>query len=253
MPPLPDLLAPIPGALPAGPGLRYAPIMDRIREARREDDLYDQGDWQRARKTADWPLVIKLASEVLTGQSKDLQVAVWLTDALLRRDGFGGLRTGLDLLAELLDQYWDGLHPELEDGDAEARIALLEWVGAKLDVPARQVPLNREGHDILKYAESRAVGSRAEAEAHAEKSGDPSRLEAYDKAKSDGKMTADVFDLGVDATPKETYARLVADLEGCLAALQRLDQLGQSGSGRRLRATALCRPCWKKSCGSHDS
>lgn len=224
MPPLPDLLAPIPGALPAGPDLRYDPVMDQIKEARREDDPYGQGDWQRTRKTADWPLVIKLASEFLSNRSKDLQVAVWLTEALLRRDGFGGLRSGLGLLGGLLDQYWDGLHPEMEDGDPEARIGPLEWVGAKLDVPARQVPLNRQGHDILKYAESRSVGSMADAE----KSDDPTgRVEAYNKAKDAGKLTAEAFDQSVDATPKETYPRLVADLEACLDALQRLDQLGR--------------------------
>lgn len=223
MPPLPDLLAPIPGALPAGLDLRYDPVIDRIKEARREDDPYGQGDWQYTRKTADWPLVVKLASEVLINKSKDLQVAVWLTEALLRRDGFGGLRSGLGLLTGLLDQYWDGLHPELEDGDGEARIGPLEWVGAKLDVPARQVPLNRQGHDLLKYAESRSVGSRADAEA----SNDAGRIEAYDKAKEAGKVTAEAFDHGVDATPKETYPRLVADLEASLDALQRLDQLGR--------------------------
>jgi len=42
-----DLLAPIPGAKPSGENLRYAPVYDKIKEARREDDDAPQGEWQR--------------------------------------------------------------------------------------------------------------------------------------------------------------------------------------------------------------
>src|SRR5438309_1746451 len=120
--PLPDdLLNPIPGDNPAGENLRYAPIYDKIKEARREDDDAPQGEWRRERKLADWPLTIKLIVEALSKKSKDLQLAAWLTEALLRRDGIAGLRGGLGLLHGLIDNFWDTLYPELEDGDAELR------------------------------------------------------------------------------------------------------------------------------------
>ena len=60
-----DLLNPIPGDNPGGADLRYDALYDRIKEARREDDDAPQGEWVRARKTADWPLVIKLAGEAI--------------------------------------------------------------------------------------------------------------------------------------------------------------------------------------------
>ena len=44
-----DLLTPIPGANPSGPDLRYDPLYDRIKEARREEDDVPQGVWKRAR------------------------------------------------------------------------------------------------------------------------------------------------------------------------------------------------------------
>ena len=76
-----DLLNPIPGANPCGENLRYAPVYDKIKEARREDDDAPQGEWRIERKTADFPLVIKLTSDALANKSKDLQLAVWLTEA----------------------------------------------------------------------------------------------------------------------------------------------------------------------------
>ncbi|HEY9505633.1 MAG TPA: type VI secretion system protein TssA, partial [Gemmatimonadales bacterium] len=227
MPPLPDLLAPVSGPEPAGPDLRYDDVYDKLKQARREDVAVDQGPWQLPRKTADWPLVIKLAGDVLANRSKDLQVAVWLTEGLLRREGFGGLRSGLELLLGLLDRYWDGLHPLVEDGDAEARIALLAWLGERLDLPVRQVPLNPRGHDYFKYAESRATGYKDEVEAEP----DSGRRDAREKAIEAGKLTPEEFDKAVDEAPKDTYLRLVADLDGCLATLNRLDRLGEERFG----------------------
>ena len=82
-----DLLEPIPGDNPSGNNLRYDPITDKIKEARREDLDVPQGQWKTALKTADYPQVIKLGGEVLAS-AKDLQIAVWLVDAHVRREGF---------------------------------------------------------------------------------------------------------------------------------------------------------------------
>ena len=112
-----ELLNPIAGANPGGVELRYDPLFDKIKEARREDEDVPQGEWQTTRKTADWPLVISLAKDALTTKSKDLQIAAWLTEALTRREGFGGLRSGLDVVGGMLDQHWEHLYPEIEDGD----------------------------------------------------------------------------------------------------------------------------------------
>ncbi len=104
-----ELLTPIPGTNPGGAELRYDPLYDKIKEARREDEDIPQGDWQVTRKTADWPQVIKLTKDALTTKSKDLQLAVWLSEALLRREGFAGFRGAIDMLVGLLEQHWDHL------------------------------------------------------------------------------------------------------------------------------------------------
>jgi type VI secretion system protein ImpA len=220
-----DLLTPIPGADPAGADLRYDPVYDKIKEARTQDDDAPQGDWQRERKTADFALVIKLASEALAGRSKDLQLAAWLTEAQLRREGFAGLLEGLNLLRSLLDDFWDGLHPPIEDGDPELRAAPLAWVGYSLATVVRSVPLSRAGHDFFKYKESRAVGFEADAQ------GDQKLLQTRQAAIADGKLTGEEFDKGFEATPKIWYKSLSADVNGCLQSLEALDTLSRERFG----------------------
>jgi len=220
-----DLLQPIPGASPGGTSLRYDPVYDRIKEARREDDDIPQGDWTRARKSADWPVVIKLASEALATKSKDLQLAAWLTEASLRQEGLSGFRNGLGLLHGLLDRFWDQLHPALDDGDASLRVAPLEWVGLSLHTAIRSVPLNKSGHDSFRYRESRAVGYEADA------AGDDKKLAARQAAITDGKLAPEEFDKGLEATPKAWYKQLIAELAACQDALRTLEGVAQTRFG----------------------
>ena len=93
-----DLLTPIPGENPSGADIRYDNkllIYDKIKEARRQDDDLAQGEWEHERKTAQFPQVVKLAQETLAEKSKDLQLAAWLTEALLHTEGYSGLRQGI--------------------------------------------------------------------------------------------------------------------------------------------------------------
>src|SRR5215471_2801816 len=154
-----ELLKPIAGANPGGVDLRYDPVYDKVKEARREDDDAPQGEWTTTRKAAEWPTVIKLTKDALAGKSKDLQLAAWLTEALVRREGFAGLSSGLDLLSGLVEQYWEHLYPEIDDGDAEMRAAPLEWVGLKLEIPVRMVPLDRTGYTSFQHKEARLIPS----------------------------------------------------------------------------------------------
>src|SRR5260221_8924979 len=100
-----DLLNPIPGENPSGANLRYAPVYDKIKEARREEDDAPQGEWSHERKVADWKLVIKLSGDSLATKSKDVQLAAWLIEAMLRTEGFAGLLAGLKLLHGLIETF----------------------------------------------------------------------------------------------------------------------------------------------------
>jgi type VI secretion system protein ImpA len=232
-----ELLAPIPGTNPGGVELRYDPLYDKIKEARREDEDIPQGDWQTARKTADWPQVIKLTKDALTTKSKDLQLAVWLAEALLRREGFAGFRTALDSIVGLLEQHWDHLYPEIEDGDAEMRAGPLEWLGTKLELAIRRVPLNRAGHGLLQHQESRTVPTEADASA------DSSKAETRQALIAEGKTTPEDVERGFQATPKAWLKSLVAEIDGTIESIQNLDELSRERFGdvaptySRLRST----------------
>ena len=212
-----DLLNPISADKPAGDNLRYAPIYDKIKDARREDDDAPQGEWKHERKVADWPLTIKLVSEALATKTKDLQLAAWLAEAMLIREGVAGLREVLDLIRGYLESYWEGLYPELEDGDAEYRAAPLEWIGDRLEMPVKRVPLTRKGLNWLQYKESRAIGSEESADTDEKRQ---ARLDAI----ADGKIPQEQFDKDFDETPKKFYVGL---LESFDAAMESVAALGQ--------------------------
>ena len=220
-----ELLTPIPGTNPGGAELRYDPLYDKIKEARREDEDIPQGDWQVTRKTADWPQVIKLTKDALTTKSKDLQLAVWLSEALLRREGFAGFRGAIDMLVGLLEQHWDHLYPPIEDGDAEMRAGPLEWLGTKLELPVRRVALNRAGHGWLQYQEARTVPTEIDA------SGDQAKAETRQALVAEGKTTPEDLEKGFQSTPKAWFKTLVADIDGTLESLHNLDELSQERFG----------------------
>jgi type VI secretion system protein ImpA len=232
-----DLLSPIPGENPSGANLRYSPIYDKIKEAGFEDeDSAPQGAWQRERKKADFATVIKLAGDTLASETKDLQLAAWLAEACVRRDGFSALSDCLNLFLDLQESFWDTLYPSLEDGNPELRATPLEWFAARCDYLLRRLPLTLNKLDWLKYRESRTVGYEQDAGSNDEKR--RIRQEAIDE----GKITAEEFDESFDRTPKTYYEDLWATLDAALESVARLDKFCEQRYGadspnlNRLRA-----------------
>ncbi|MEO8595147.1 MAG: type VI secretion system protein TssA [Candidatus Solibacter sp.] len=218
--PLPsDLLNPISPEKPCGDDLLYSPIFDKIKEARREDDDVPQGDWARGRKTADWPLTIKLINEALSTKTKDLQLTAWLAEAMLRREGINGLREVLDFDRGLIETYWDTLYPELEDGDAEFRAGKLQWVGDKLELAVKGVSLTRSGLTWIRFKESRSVPTEEAAGESEDKQLQRAGLLA------EGKLAPEDFDRDFDATPKTFYVNLEALFDTCLESLAQLGEV----------------------------
>ncbi len=211
-----DLLNPIEGPNPSGANLRYDPVYDKIKEARREEDQPPPGMTERDRKVAENPLVIKLATESLTKRTKDLQLAAWLTEAMLKQKGFGGLKDGLALCFGFVDKFWDTVHPELEDGDAQSRGAPLGFVGTKLDLPLKLVPVvEKASFSLLDYQQSRDVGYEDQAKT------DEAKKKRAALVK-ENKLTPEAFDKAFEETPKKFYAQAEQDLDACLVTLTQL-------------------------------
>ncbi|ATB28914.1 type VI secretion system protein TssA [Melittangium boletus] len=139
---LEPLLRPISPETPSGGNLRYEPIYDQIREARREDDAsLPQGVWRTALKVANWERVAELCQQALSRETKDLQLAVWLTDAWLSQRGVPGLERGMALLTALVERFWDTLWPALDPEDPEARLSPVKWLDDRLPLTLARVPL----------------------------------------------------------------------------------------------------------------
>ena len=113
--------------------------------------------------------MIKLAQDTLATVSKDLQLAAWLTEALLVTEHYGGLCRGLTLCHSFLTEFWDTVYPVIEDGDRELRAKPLSWIGSVLDFPLRSVPLVNEGYSWFAYKDSRVVGYEDQAKTDKER------------------------------------------------------------------------------------
>lgn len=150
------LLQPISEEKPAGENQQYSGLYDEIREARRSDDLLAQGQWQFEPKLADYRKVISLAIPALTSETKDLQISVWLAEALTKEHGFVGLRDSLTFLRRLQEDFWETLHPEIDEGDMEGRANAIEWMESQTALAILTLPLTGgEGFTFLHWKESR--------------------------------------------------------------------------------------------------
>ena len=213
-----DLLNPIEGPNPSGANLRYDPVFDKIKEARREEAQPPPGMTEQDRKVSDNAQVIKLTTDLLTNKTKDLQLAAWLTEALLKQRGFGGLKDGLGLCCGLVDKFWETLHPEMEDGDAESRGAPLGFVGVKLDIPLKLVPVvEKAKYGMLDHQQSKDVGYEDQVK------GDEAKKKRAALIK-EGKLTPEAFDRAFEETPKKFYAQAEKDLDACLESLSHLNK-----------------------------
>jgi type VI secretion system protein ImpA len=130
-----DLLSPVATEPPCGASLRYDPIYTDIRLAREEDDPnLPMRQWERPLKKADWLFIETQCFQALAKKSKDLQLVAWLTEAWMRLYGLQGLAAGLKLMHDLPVAFWEDIHPQMSDGDSEARKAPFEWVSESLAV-----------------------------------------------------------------------------------------------------------------------
>ena len=121
------LLQPVPGDSPAGPDMVYeAPFGDFQRAATRIAPQV-MGNETREGFEPDWSGVLARGQELL-GLSKDLRIAVPLTEAAVRVQGLPGLASGLGLIQRLLADFWGGVHPLLDaddDNDPTERVNAL--------------------------------------------------------------------------------------------------------------------------------
>jgi type VI secretion system protein ImpA len=247
------LLAPISDDQPAGAALRgdegtakeYLAVYDARKNARAAErqnadaELAGEDDGIRgAANSPDWRLVVRLASEVLTKQSKDLWVAAWLVEGLTRVHGFPGVRDGFRVVRELCERYFDGIHPRPDEEGVITTVAQLAG-------------LNGEGADgalvgpiaAILITQGNAAGpfsgrDYADAESLA-KTSDPD-LRAQRMAR--GMPTLEMIEAAARETTPEFFAELREDLTATIVEFDRMNAVLKEKCGNDERGFSLAPP-----------
>lgn len=207
------LLKPISSSAPAGESLRYEGTYDRIKEARREEPELSQGVWQREHKRADWAKVEELCSTALRDKSKDLQLALWLTEAWVQLDGIAGAVLGLTLIERLHEEFWVTMFPAADD--LEYRISQVEWLNEKLPIRFSFIPISAPVDGAVFPAITYADWEAAQyAEQHAHRGKDQSTNDKLQFAHCQQSM---------NCTPPEFFHSLWGQLRDCATACKNLE------------------------------
>ncbi|TCH99476.1 type VI secretion system protein TssA [Roseococcus sp. SYP-B2431] len=145
------------------PSSIYQKLRDARAEARAEERARDSEGEGETAPVEGWRQVRRLAVDALTSNSKDFEIAAWLTEALVRQEGLAGLSAGARVLAGLLEQHWDAGFPQPDEDGLEGRSAPLGGLaGGDTDGTVmqalRRAPLFRrpsgEGFSIYQYEAS---------------------------------------------------------------------------------------------------
>ncbi len=219
------LLAPIEGDAAAGENLRddasptsvYYQIKD-ARSAARAAERNMEMDDEPAGFLDEWRSILELSPDVIATRSKDLEIAAWLTEALLRAHGFAGLRDGFRLMHGMVENFWDGLYP-LEDEDGlETKVAPVTGLNGDggdgtLIQPIRKVQITQGSSDLpyafWQYEQASELAKVADEEKR------QARIDA-------GALTMEQMTRAVAESPASFYGELVADLDAAMEAFAKL-------------------------------
>lgn len=132
------LIAPISSDSPTGINLRetstdeYYLAKDHRNLARAsERAALQSGETSSDDALKHWHALSDVCESILTKHSKDLEIACWYLEALVRIEGFQGLRDGMALIKELISEFWEGLYPEPDEDGIETKIAPLSGLNGE--------------------------------------------------------------------------------------------------------------------------
>jgi type VI secretion system protein ImpA len=213
------LLAPVPGNNPTGVDLRadpspaspYYAIKDARSAARAAERQRVLSEDEESSSPPDWRPVLENAAKTLAEKSKDLEIAAYLIEALVRQHGFAGLRDGFRLVRELVERYWDGLYPLPDEDGLASRVAALAGLNGvdaegTLIAPIARVALTEANGDgsltQVHYQQAMALC----------KITDPKLRE---RKVAQGAVPLEVFQKAVAASSTQFFGTLIGDLAQC--------------------------------------
>jgi len=121
---------PIAGANPAGVSSRYEPDFEKMAAEIAKLESVE------GRKGVKWDIVVECSISLLTGKTKDLLVASYMTLGLLEEDGYSGLAAGFTACKDILNTFWDTLFPE--KARLRARGQAIQWMADRVTPVLRE-------------------------------------------------------------------------------------------------------------------
>ncbi|HWE99971.1 MAG TPA: type VI secretion system protein TssA [Caulobacteraceae bacterium] len=114
------LLNPVSEESPAGEDLAYDPERAEIEQVFEQSVSVDATGRSEGESDIDWRRIVGLL-ESQAGRTKDIWLAVYLCRAGARSGSLETLEVGAEFLAGLCEQYWETMHPSLEDYGFQGR------------------------------------------------------------------------------------------------------------------------------------
>jgi len=252
------LLAPIAEDNPVGIDIRHDQkpdsIYQQIKQARtsaraaERSNMYDKNNNEA---TEHWRNISRLAPEIISKHSKDLEISSWYIEALVRLHGFQGLRDCFKLTRELIEQYWDTLYPLPDEDGMLIRVAPLAGLNGEgaegvLMAPIRNIPITQgdqpgpfsywqyqQARDVQKITDidarseniSKNGFSLDDIEAAVSQSSEEFYIDLRDAITdciSEYKTISKLLDERCDAHEAPPTSNMIAVLEQCLGAVNHL-------------------------------
>jgi type VI secretion system protein VasJ len=120
---------PIAGSNPAGVSARYESEFERLAAEIAKLESVE------GKASIKWDIVADQSIALLSGKSKDLLVASYMTLGLLHEDGYAGLAAGFTACKNILNTFWENLFPE--KARLRARSQAIQWMADRV-TPALQ-------------------------------------------------------------------------------------------------------------------
>jgi type VI secretion system protein ImpA len=229
------ILAPISTEAPSGIDVRtdFSPTSNyfRLRDARAEARAAERAAETAADSDAggqEWRTVKTLAIKILSEQAKDLEVAAWLTESLVRSNGLAGLAVGAEIIGGLAERYWDVLYPMPDEDGIMTRVAPVTGLNGEggdgtLSQPLFKLPLFRDGNGekvmLFQYEQSAELQTITDAK----------RLEGRLRA---GVVPYEQMQAAARASPAGGFVALRRDLAAAMAAWTAMAAMLDEKAGR---------------------
>ena len=208
------LLLPISTDQPAGIDIRTSPTTQqlyyKIKDARLAARYIERSAADD--QAPDWSVLVTDCFTVIRKHSKDIEIAAWACEGLVRTDGFAGLNAGLCLIAGLIEQFWDILYPLPDEDGMLVRMSAMiglngEGAEGTLIQAIRRINLTSgtgSAYGLWQYIITQDIARISDA----------GKREARINS---GAITIEQFNMSVSQTPAVFYTTIIADIKAAIA------------------------------------